>query len=167
MKSPSQSVSGAASVVEPASGQFDGARHVFPLRVYYEDTDLSGIVYHANYLRFMERGRSDLLRCLGIDQRAAVEAGEGSYAVADITLRFASPAKLDDALVVETRVQDLKAASVTLAQSVWRGEKLLATGTVRVAFVAPDGRPRRQPLAWREKFQTFFLTVSDILKENE
>lgn len=152
---------------KPASGQFDGPRHLFPLRVYYEDTDLSGIVYHANYLRFMERGRSDLLRCLGIDQRAAVEAGEGSYAVADIALKFSSPAKLDDALLVETRVQELKTATVTLAQSVLLGDKVLATGMVRVAFVSPDGRPRRQPLAWREKFQTFLAPDPNLGKENE
>ena len=85
---------------QPASGLFQGSLHLFPVRVYYEDTDLTGIVYHANYLRWFERARSDMLRLLGIDQRAAVEAGEGHYAVAEIHIRYLVPARLDDALVI-------------------------------------------------------------------
>jgi acyl-CoA thioester hydrolase len=67
----------------PATGRFDGVEHRFPVRVYFEDTDLSGVVYHANYLRFMERARSDMLACVGIDQRGSFDGGEGVYAVAD------------------------------------------------------------------------------------
>ena len=70
----------------PPDGLIDGNRHLYAVRVYYEDTDLSGITYHANYLRWFERARSDLLRLLGIDQRGAIEAGEGAYAVADLSL---------------------------------------------------------------------------------
>src|SRR3546814_4190222 len=76
-------------------GVIDGPRHLYAVRVYYEDTDLSGVTYHANYLRWFERARSDLLRLLDIDQRAAFEAGEGAWAVADISLRYLRPAKLD------------------------------------------------------------------------
>src|SRR5687767_15595669 len=100
----------------PPSGLFQGPLHLFPIRVYYEDTDLSGIVYHANYLRWFERARSDLLRLLDIDQRAAVEAGEGAYAVADLTIRYARPARLDDTIVIETACEELGAASVRIRQ---------------------------------------------------
>ena len=85
---------------QPQAGHFAGGEHRLPLRVYYEDTDLSGVVYHANYLRYMERARSDMLREAGIDQRAAHEAGEGAYAVADLHIRYLAPARLNDALVV-------------------------------------------------------------------
>jgi acyl-CoA thioester hydrolase len=138
----------------PPGGRLDGTAHYFPVRVYYEDTDLSGIVYHANYLRWFERARSDLLRLLGIDQRAAQEAGEGTYAVAELTIRYAAPARLDDAVIVESRATELRAASCRLHQRARRDDALLAEQTVRVGFVGPDGRPRRQPDAWRAAFST-------------
>jgi len=146
----------------PPSGLFDGALHLFPLRVYYEDTDLSGIVYHANYLRWFERARSDMLRLLGVDQRAAAEAGEGTYAVADLSVRYLRPARLDDEVTIATSATELRAASVRLQQRAvlaqakgggGSGENmLLAEATIRVGFVAPDGRPRRQPAQWRAAF---------------
>ena len=138
----------------PPGGRLDGTAHYFPVRVYYEDTDLSGIVYHANYLKWFERARSDLLRLLGIDQRAAVEAGEGAYAVADLTIRYVAPAKLDDEVVIASRPIELRAASCRLHQKALRGEDLLAEAQLRVGFVGPDGRPRRQPDAWRTAFAT-------------
>jgi acyl-CoA thioester hydrolase len=137
----------------PPSGTFQGPLHLFPVRVYYEDTDLSGMVYHANYLRWFERARSDMLRLLGIDQRKAAEAGEGTYAVADLAIRYLAPARLDDALAVVTGVAELGAASVRLRQRALRNDDLLAEATVRVGFIAPDGRPRRHPSEWRESFQ--------------
>ncbi|MBU2588834.1 MAG: thioesterase family protein, partial [Alphaproteobacteria bacterium] len=79
----------------PPGGILDGARHLYAVRVYYEDTDLSGITYHANYLRWFERARSDLLRVLEIDQRAAIESGEGAYALSEVNLKYLRPAKLD------------------------------------------------------------------------
>jgi len=142
----------------PPSGLLEGALHLFPVRVYYEDTDLSGVVYHANYLRWFERARSDLLRLLGIDQRAAAEAGEGTYAVADLSIRYLAPARLDDAVTIATRAIELRAASVRLRQRALRNQpegdapEMLAEATIRVGFVAPDGRPRRQPAAWRSAF---------------
>lgn len=137
---------------QPASGLFQGPLHLFPVRVYYEDTDLTGLVYHANYLRWFERARSDMLRLLGIDQRAAVEAGEGHYAVAEIHLRYLSPARLDDALTIASEATELRSASVRLRQRALRGGNLLAEAAVRVGFISPDGRPRRQPSAWRAAF---------------
>ncbi|MFC3097962.1 tol-pal system-associated acyl-CoA thioesterase [Alteraurantiacibacter palmitatis] len=141
--------------LQPVSGVIDGARHLFPVRVYYEDTDLSGIVYHANYLKYAERARSDLLRLLGVDQRAAQEAGEGHYAVAEAHIHFRAPARLDDSLTVQTRVAEMGAASVRLVQRVARGSDVLADLTIRVGFVGPNGRPRRQPEAWRAAFESF------------
>jgi acyl-CoA thioester hydrolase len=138
----------------PPGGRLDGLAHYFPVRVYYEDTDLSGIVYHANYLKWFERARSDLLRLLGIDQRAAQEAGEGTYAVADLTIRYAAPARLDDAVIIESRPIELRAASCRLHQLARRGGDLLAEQTLRVGFIGEDGRPRRQPDAWRAAFAT-------------
>jgi len=136
----------------PASGFFVEGEHLFPVRVFYEDTDLSGIVYHANYLRYMERARSDMLRVSGIDQRAAQEQGLGHYAVTDVQIRYRAPARLDDALVVRSRVTDVGAARCVIAQSVWREETLLTEGGVTVAFVDPAGRPRRQPADWIARF---------------
>ncbi|HSG54813.1 MAG TPA: YbgC/FadM family acyl-CoA thioesterase [Paracoccaceae bacterium] len=144
------------SVPQPASGILEGQCHLFPIRVYYEDTDLSGIVYHANYLKYCERARSDLLRVLGIDQRTAHEAGEGTYAVADAKIRWAAPARLDDSLVVQTSLAELRSASVRLVQRVVRGEELLVELAIRVGFIAPNGRPRRQPEAWRAAFEEFY-----------
>jgi acyl-CoA thioester hydrolase len=138
---------------EPASGRFDGACHLFPVRVYFEDTDLSGVVYHANYLRWFERARSDMLRLLGIDQRAAHEAGEGAYAVSELAIRYKVPARLDDVVTVRTRTLEVGAASCRIVQQAWRGETRLAESRVRAALVGPDGKPRRQPAEWVKAFR--------------
>ena len=137
----------------PADGIMRGATHLFPLRVYFEDTDVAGIVYYANYLRFMERARSDMLRALGIDQRAALESGEGVYAVAEVSIRYRAPARLGDELVVVTDIEAVRAASVLIHQRVRRGDEILVDATVTAAFITPDGRPRRQPRDWVERFE--------------
>ncbi len=139
----------------PPGGVLDGARHLYAVRVYYEDTDLSGITYHANYLRWFERARSDLLRLLGIDQRAAIESGEGAYALSEVNLKYLRPAKLEDDVVIETISSEVGAASVRMHQTARRGDDILATADVRAAFITLDGRPRRQPAPWRAAFQTF------------
>ncbi|HSM53017.1 MAG TPA: YbgC/FadM family acyl-CoA thioesterase [Erythrobacter sp.] len=144
-----------SAIPNPPGGCFDGARHLYAVRVYYEDTDLSGITYHANYLRWFERARSDLLRMLEIDQRAAIEAGEGAYAVSEINLKYLRPAKLDDDVVIETACTELGAASCRMHQRAWRGDELLAEANLRVGFITPDGRPRRQPDIWRAAFRNF------------
>ncbi|NKJ41130.1 tol-pal system-associated acyl-CoA thioesterase [Novosphingobium sp. SG720] len=146
------------------AGCLDGKTHRFAVRVYYEDTDLSGVVYHANYLRWFERARSDLLRLIGIDQRAAHEAGEGAFAVADMALRYASPARLDDGVVIESRLAALQGASVTLLQQAFRRATLLCTARVRVAFVTPGGRPRRLPPAWHDAFAALIVSEQDLEK---
>ena len=138
----------------PPSGTFQGRLHLFPLRVYYEDTDVSGMVYHANYLRWFERARSDLLRLLGIEQRAAYEEGLGNYTVAEVSIRYFAPARLDDAVTIATTALELGAASVRLRQRALKGEEVLADATVRVGFISPEGRPRRQPAEWRTAFES-------------
>lgn len=136
----------------PLSGCFDGARHLYAVRVYFEDTDLSGVVYHANYLRWLERARSDMLRLLGIDQRGAQEAGEGAFAVTDLALKYARPARLDDDVLIESTVAEVSRVTCSLIQKAWRGEELLADGQVRVAFVSPQGRARRLPAHFHSAF---------------
>ena len=136
-------------------GVFDGSRHLYAVRVYYEDTDLSGITYHANYLRWFERARSDLLRMLDIDQRAAIESGEGAYALSEVNLKYLRPAKLDDDVVIETRCTELGAASCRMHQIARRGDDKLCEASLRVGFITLDGRPRRQPQEWRNAFQSF------------
>ena len=137
----------------PASGRFVGTEHRFPLRVYFEDTDLSGVVYHANYLRYMERARSDMLRVAGIDQRAHFEATGDAYVVADLAIAYRASARLDDELIVATRVQAVRAASVVIHQRVSRGPTILTEGRVTAALVTAAGRPRRQPDAWVRSFR--------------
>jgi acyl-CoA thioester hydrolase len=141
-------VSGAA-----LDGEIRDGRHVMPVRVYYEDTDFSGVVYHANFLRFMERGRTNFLRLLGADQRglfeeAAREAPGFAFVVRAMTLDFLKPARMDDVLRVTTAPAEVKGASVALHQTVSRGDELLVEARVRVAFVS-GGRPRPIPKALR------------------
>jgi acyl-CoA thioester hydrolase len=139
--------------LRPADGCFDGTTHYFPLRVYFEDTDVAGIVYYANYLRFMERARSDMLRLLEVDQRATLEAGIGVYAVAELSIKYRASAKLGDELLVVTDIEAIRAASVLIHQQVRRGSETLADAIVTAAFLTPEGRPRRQPKAWVERFE--------------
>ncbi|MDQ4420724.1 tol-pal system-associated acyl-CoA thioesterase [Sphingobium sp. DEHP117] len=145
-------MSAAAATLPPAlaptSGVFAQGAHHFPVRVYFEDTDAGGVVYHANYLRFMERARSDMLRLLGISQRGALDDGAGVYAVSHLDIAFRAPAKLDDELVVISRMTGVGGATVSIAQQVKRGQTLLAEASVTVAFLSAQGRPRRQPREW-------------------
>lgn len=142
------------SLDTPQRGRFVGREHRFPVRVFFEDTDLSGVVYHANYLRYMERARSDMLAVAGIDQRAAWEAGEGVYVVADLHIRFRRSARLDDELTVVSTLAGYTAASATIHQRVMLGQEVLTEAEVLAAFVAAGGgRPRRQPKAWLTIFE--------------
>ena len=141
------------TVPTPYQGHFDGARHLFAVRVYFEDTDFSGVVYHARYLHFMERARSDMLACVGIDQRTVHAAGQGAYAVTEMHIKYRRPAHFDDALVVISTVEAVRAASCDIHQTVMRGDDILTEAQVTAAFVSPDGKPRRQPAHWVAAFQ--------------
>ena len=133
-------------------GEIRDGRHVMAVRVYYEDTDFSGIVYHANYLRFMERGRTNYLRLLGADHRAMFEETEReapgfAFVVRAMTLDFLKPARMDDVLVIVTAPQEVRGASIVLHQEVRRGDDVLVSAQVRVAFVsAGRARPIPRPL---------------------
>jgi acyl-CoA thioester hydrolase len=127
------------------AGSIDGDTHILPVRVYYEDTDFSGVVYHANYLRFMERGRTDFLRLAGVSQSTLHAGGEGLIlAVRRMTLDFQKPARMDDVLTIETHAAEVRGASFILKQRILRGAEVILTADVHVAAIA-GGRPARIP----------------------
>ena len=133
----------------PLDGEIRDGRHVQVVRVYYEDTDFTGIVYHANYLRYMERGRTNYLRLIGADHRALFEATEKeapgfAFVVRSMTIDFLKPARMDDVLDIVTEPEEVKGASTTVRQRVMRGEELLVEAHVRVAFIS-GGRARPIP----------------------
>lgn len=134
---------------EAAAGAIADGVHILPLRVYYEDTDASGVVYYANYLRFIERGRTDMLRLLGVSHRA-LDAGAGiAFAVRRCEIDYLAPARLYDEIEVHTAIAAVGGATIEARQSVRRGKDELARGTLRLACVGADGRPRRVPGAVR------------------
>ena len=137
----------------PYRGGFIGSDHHFALTVYFEDTDAAGIVYYANYLRFMERARSDMIRAAGVDQFAELEASGSAYAVAEVAIRYLKPAKLGDDLVVFSTVEAVRGVSVLIHQRVMRGSEQLTDARVTAAFLTADGRPQRQPREWVERFK--------------
>jgi acyl-CoA thioester hydrolase len=118
--------------------------HIFSIRVYYEDTDFSGTVYHASYLRFFERARTELLREFGVDQMALFEAAGLGFVVRSLHIDYLKPARMDDHLRVETSLDRLGRASVDLIQALWRDTEQLAISQIRLALVA-RGRPRPIP----------------------
>lgn len=130
-----------------AAGWMEGGTHVFPVRVYWEDTDAFGIVYYANYLRYIERARSDLLRLAGVDQAALLADTGLGFAVRHCGVDYLRPARLDDTLAVRTELADGRGATLAARQSVWRGDEELVTADVRLACLDRSGRPRRLPPA--------------------
>jgi acyl-CoA thioester hydrolase len=138
-----------AMIQASLDGEIRDGRHVMAVRVYYEDTDFTGIVYHANYLRFMERARTNYLRLIGADHRALyeqalAEAPGFAFVVRSMTLDFLKPARMDDVLVITSFPEVVKGASLTMLQKVTRGDDLLLEAHVRVAFVC-GGRARPIP----------------------
>ena len=126
--------------------------HVFQVRVYYEDTDFSGVVYHASYLRFMERGRTEMLRARGLSQGEIMAGNAGEvfgFAVRSMNIEFLKPARMDDLLTIESTPRAIGGATLELDQRVLRGQEVLITAQVRIACVA-TGRPARIPKGVRE-----------------
>jgi acyl-CoA thioester hydrolase len=138
----------------PGAGELAGLRHRMAIRVYWEDTDAGGVVYHATYLKYMERARTEFLRLLGIEQAELMADAETpiKFAVKSLAIDYHQSAKLDDALLIETEVKDVKAASIVMAQSVKRGSTAVADATFRVAVLNLAGAPTRLPKALAEKF---------------
>lgn len=123
--------------------------HSFPLRVYYEDTDMAGIVYYANYLRYIERARSDWVRGLGVDQNA-MKADDGVvFAVRRIEADYLAPARFDDELIVETRTRNVTGARLVVQQEVRRGADVLFSAIVTIVCIAETGQPARLPANFR------------------
>jgi acyl-CoA thioester hydrolase len=136
------------------AGRLTDFGHVLPVRVYFEDTDFSQMVYHASYLRFMERGRSDFMRLVGVGHEALVKGAYGgealAFAVRRMNLDFLRPARIDDQLEVETRVAEVGGATLTLAQAVRRGTERLVTAEVVIVLITLAGQPRRLPRDLRQ-----------------
>ena len=141
-----------ASLDIPYRGGFVGKEHHFALTVYFEDTDAYGIVY-ANYLKFMERARSDFIRAVGVDQAEELRRSGSAYAVVEVDIKYRRPARLSDDLQVVSTVEQVRASSVDIHQRVMRGDELLTDARVTAAFLDGAGRPRRQPSEWVEKFK--------------
>ena len=141
----------------PESGTIVDGCHRLPIRVYYEDTDAGGVVYHGNFVRFLERGRSEMLRTLGIDHVAAWrqtdETRRLGFAVRHMESDFLAPAFLDDALTVHSEVEKVAAAYVDARQWISRGADIVARARLRVALIDPEGRPRRLPADWRRRLE--------------
>ncbi|OUS07597.1 tol-pal system-associated acyl-CoA thioesterase [Rhodobacterales bacterium 52_120_T64] len=124
--------------------------HNFELRVYYEDTDLAGIVYYANYLRYIERARSEAVRDVGVDQGAMKQDGL-VFVVRQVVADYLLPAKFDDVLKVETETTSLKGATMQMFQTVKREDQVIFTADVRIAFMSTEGKPTRVPAIIRQK----------------
>ena len=145
-------------------GEVHEGRHEMAVRIYYEDTDFTGIVYHASYLRFMERGRTNYLRLIGADQRALFEAAAAEapgfgFVVRSMAIDFLKPARMDDVLIVTTEPEEVKGASMTLRQKVLRQADVLVEAHVRVAFVS-GGRARPIPKPLRIALRADWLQGS-------
>lgn len=136
------------------SGELTDHGHRLVQRVYYEDTDFSGLVYHARYLHFLERGRTDYLRCLGVEQRELITADEEGlvFVVHRMEIDFKAPARMDDVLTVLTHTEKAGGAKMVLTQEIRRDDTLLIAAKVIIAVINASGRPRRLPEALAEKF---------------
>jgi acyl-CoA thioester hydrolase len=130
----------------PSAGRFEGREHVLPVRVYYEDTDFTGLVYHATYARYFERGRSDFLRLAGLDHaRLLARADPCAFVVTRLAMAFHASARIDDALTVRTAYDAIKGARLSIRQSAARGTTLIAEADVEAACITLEGRARRPP----------------------
>jgi acyl-CoA thioester hydrolase len=144
-----------------ARGALVAGRHRLPLRIYYEDTDFSRVVYHASYLRFFERGRTELLRAIGFQQSELHRDAQAplAFVVRRMTIDFLRPARMDDVVVVETAPSSVRAASIELSQKILRGSDALVLGLVSIVAVA-DGRARRLPAAFKDAFEALLAVAS-------
>ncbi len=136
----------------PTAGRFEGREHRLPIRVYYEDTDFTGLVYHANYVRYFERGRSDALRLMGVGHAELLDGEQPlAFVVSQMQLTFLKPARIDDELVVRTRYDAVKGPRLLISQTISRGADDLCRAEVEVVCIHMDGRPRRPTAALRDR----------------
>jgi len=131
---------------EPTMGSLQGREHHYPLRVFYEDTDFTGIVYYANYLRFFERARSSFFRLIGFHHSELWGADDPlAFAIRKIDIEYKKPARIDDHLTLVTTYDSFKGARLNVSQTCYRGDELLVTAVSEAASITPDGRPKRAP----------------------
>jgi acyl-CoA thioester hydrolase len=145
----------------PTAGVFEGREHILPVRVYYEDTDLTGVVYHANYARYFERGRSDFLRLAGVGHRSLLDRPDpAAFAVTRLTIEFRLAARIDEALEVRTLFESTRGVRLNIAQRILRDGALVATAGVEVVCIGPDGRARCPPGELVEALKPWFSPPS-------
>ena len=142
----------------PTAGRFEGREHRLPVRVYYEDTDFTGLVYHGNYLRFFERGRSDFLRMVSVGHAELLDQADPiAFVITTMNLRFRAAARIDDALVVRTTYDAVKGPRLIIRQAITRGGQLLTEADVEAACIDLKGRPRRPPASLVEALGPWLL----------
>lgn len=142
----------------PTAGRFEGREHRLPVRVYYEDTDFTGLVYHGNYVRYFERGRSDCLRLMGIGHAELLDGDAPmAFVVTRMELVFLKPARIDDELVVRTRYDTVKGPRLLISQAITRGGDELCRADVEVVCIHMDGRPRRPSKELVEKVRPWLV----------
>ena len=142
--------------ISPHSGIIKDAIHHFPLRVYYEDTDVGGVVYYANYLNFMERARSEMLRVVGIDQKTMLDYNsfdDVSFVVRHAEIDFKQSAEFDDQLMIISEIVKLGGASLVIKQNVVRNDEILVSGKIKIAVIGNDGKPKKIPARLRKKLE--------------
>jgi len=141
----------------PTAGRFEGREHILPVRIYYEDTDFSGLVYHANYVRYFERGRSDFLRLAGVSHTDLLERHDpAAFVVTRMEIDFKRPAKIDDALQVITTYDQARGARLQVSQRIVRDGELIAAARVSAACISLDGRPRKPPAGLVDALRPWF-----------
>ena len=142
----------------PSAGVFDGREHHLGIRVYYEDTDFTGVVYHANYVRYFERGRSDYLRLIGIGHAELLARPDPcAFVITRLALEFRRAARIDDALLVRTLYDTVKGPRMLISQSITRSDDLIAEATVEAACITPDGRARLPPPELAQRLAPYLL----------
>ena len=145
----------------PSAGWFEGREHVLPVRVYYEDTDFTGVVYHANYLRYFERGRSDFLRMAGVSHTDLLAHDQPTaFVVTRMEIDFRKPARIDDALLVRTTYDEARGPRLAISQRIVRDEEVIAQAVVSAACIGMDGRPRKPPAGLVEALAPWFAPAA-------
>lgn len=137
----------------PYQGGLVGPEHHYAIHIYFEDTDAFGVVYYANYLKFLDRARSDMIRATGVDQAAELHRSGSAYVVAEVNIRYQASARLGDDILIVSTIEAVRGVSILIHQRVMRGEQQLADARVTAAFLDRNGRLQRQPREWIERFK--------------
>jgi acyl-CoA thioester hydrolase len=148
------------SDLEPTAGVFEGREHRLPIRIYYEDTDFTGVVYHANYVRYFERGRSDFLRLAGVSH-TELAAADVAFVITRLEIDFKRAARVDDALLVRTTYDRVKGPRLHIRQAITRGDEAIAAAVVEAVCISLDGRPRKPSSELVARLRPWFSTEPD------